>query len=286
MDMNGKPTDGGSHGGSVGVAPPPGQTPDDAAGNKAILAALASQAADLVTPGAWVGLGTGRAADAFIAALGARVRGGLAVTAVATSESSARQARAAGITVAPLEEDRLLDLTVDGADEVAPNLDIVKGRGGALVRERIVAAASLRQIILVGADKLVNGLGERGGIPVELIPMACPLVIHRLKLLGVRPMVRLVALSEQRAAEPFLTENGNLIIDCALPAPLADREAARDVELALLEIPGVIDTGLFLGTCERVLVGYPGGRVDVLMRATVARNDQPDQPDQDDDHQS
>lgn len=278
--MNGKGSAGRSASGRGGVAPAPGTTPEDAAG-KAILAALARQAVDLVTPGSWVGLGSGRTASAFIAALGERVRGGLAVTGVATSESSARQARADGIALADLEEGRLLDLTVDGADEVAPNLDLVKGRGGALVRERIVAAASRRQIILVAADKLVRGLGERGDVPVEIIPMACPLVMHRLKLLGVRPTVRLAASAGDGAAQAFVTENGNLIINCAFPVPLGDREAARDVELALLEIPGVIDTGLFLGTCERVLVGYPGGRVDVLMRATGAQDDDEGQDEDD-----
>lgn len=276
--MNGKGSAGRNAGDRVGVAPSSAAPPEDAAG-RTILAALARQAVDLVTPGAWVGLGSGRTASAFITALGERVRGGLAVTGVATSESSARQARAAGIALADLEEARLLDLTVDGADEVAPNLDLVKGRGGALVRERIVAAASRRQIILVGAEKLVRGLGARGEIPVEIIPMACPLVMHRLKLLGVRPTVRLAVTARDGAAQAFCTENGNLIINCAFPVPLADREAARDLELALLEIPGVIDTGLFLGTCERVLVGYPGGRVDVLARATGAPDEDEDEDD-------
>ncbi|MEO8211662.1 MAG: ribose-5-phosphate isomerase RpiA [Myxococcales bacterium] len=276
--MIGKGSDGANAGDRGGVAPSSAATPEDAAGGT-ILAALARQAVDLVTPGAWVGLGSGRTASAFITALGERVRGGLAVTGVATSESSARQARAAGIALADLEEARQLDLTVDGADEVAPNLDLVKGRGGALVRERIVAAASRRQIILVGAEKLVRGLGARGEIPVEIIPMACPLVMHRLKLLGVRPAVRLAAPAGDGATQAFCTENGNLIINCAFPVPLADREAARDLELALLEIPGVVDTGLFLGTCERVLVGYPGGRVDVLARATGA----PDEDEYEDD---
>ena len=226
-----------------------------------ILQVLATHALALVPAGAWVGLGTGRAASAFIAALGAKVRDGFEVTGVPTSEASERQARALGISIAALEEGRLLEITVDGADEVAPSLDIVKGRGGALVRERIVAAAAKRQVILVTGDKLVSSLAERGHIPVEIIPMAQGLVIHRLKGLGIRPTVRAgVGLS------PFITENGNLTLDCALPLPLATAASARQMESAIRAIPGVVDTGLFLGTAERVLVGYPGGRVDVLLR--------------------
>lgn len=236
-------------------------SPDDATPESA-LRAIAARALDLVPEGAAVGLGTGRAASAFIAALGARVREGFTVTAVPTSETSSRQARDLGIPLGGLEEGRQLDITVDGADEVAPNLDIVKGRGGALVRERIVAAASKRQVILILPDKLVAGLGERGGIPVEVIPMAQGLVVRRLKELGVRPTVRVAP----TAGQPAVTENGNLTLDCALPAPLFTRRAARRMELAIRQIPGVVDTGLFLGTAERVLVGYPEGRVDLLLR--------------------
>lgn len=233
----------------------------DAAVEDPALVAVAALVVGWVPDGASVGLGTGRAASAFIDALGARVRQGLAVTAVATSEASARRARGLGIRLVELDEGVELELTVDGADEVAPNLDVVKGRGGALVHERIVAAASRRQVILVGDDKLVPALGARGHIPVEIIPLAQGLVTARLKGLGLRPVLRLAAGS---AAQPFVTENGNLTIDCALPAPLADGRAARRLEAALRAIPGVVDTGLFLGTAERVLVGYRDGRVDLM----------------------
>src|SRR5439155_1262530 len=145
-----------------------------------------------------------------------------------------------------------------GADEVAPNLDLVKGFGGALVRERIVAAASRRQVILVGRDKLVDRLGTRGRIPIEVVPFACGLVRRRVRALGLDPVVRLV---DDR---PVISDNGNLTIDCGLAAPLADARAARVLEADLRAIPGVVDTGLFLGTAERVLVGYPDGHVDVL----------------------
>jgi ribose 5-phosphate isomerase A len=227
----------------------------------AILRAVAAHALDLVVDGTTIGLGTGRAAAAFIAALGARVRDGLRVRGVPTSTASADQARALGIPLVELDGDVELDLTVDGADEVAPNLDLVKGWGGALVRERIVAAASRRQVILVGEEKLVRGLGERGRIPVEVIPLARGVVTRALARLGLAVTVRAGA-----GGAPLVTENGNLTLDCAPATPL-DPAAARALDAAVLALPGVVDTGLFLGTAERVLVGRPGGKVDVLRRS-------------------
>jgi ribose 5-phosphate isomerase A len=222
--------------------------------------AAAAHAIDLVEDGARVGLGSGRAAAAFIARLGIRVQQGLRVAAVPASDASARQARDLGISLIELDAERELDLTVDGADEVTSDLNLVKGRGGALVRERIIAAASKRQIILVGGEKLVRALGERGPVPVEVIPLALGLVWRRLKALGLRPAVR----PGPDGTPRFVTENGNLTLDCAVRAPLADGRAARELEQALRAIPGVVDTGLFLGTAEQVVIGYPDGRVDVL----------------------
>jgi len=226
------------------------------------LRAVAARALELIGDGASVGLGSGRAAAAFIAQLGERVRRGLRVAGVPTSEASARQALELGIALTGLDEDVELDLTVDGADEVAPNLDLVKGWGGALVRERIVASASRRQVILVGHEKLVSALGERGRIPVEVIPLARGPVARRLRALGLRPTVR----TDPGGSRPLLTENQNLTLDCGVDVPLHDARAARELEAAMLAIPGVVDTGLFLGTAERVLVGYPDGRVDELRR--------------------
>ena len=134
----------------------------------------------------------------------------------------------------------------------------MKGFGGALVRERIVAAASHRQVILVGHDKLVDRLATRRRIPIEVVPFACQLVLRRVRALGLDPVVRLAD------GRRFISDNGNLTIDCGLATPLADARAARVLEADLRAIPGVVDTGLFLGTAERVLVGYPDGHVDVL----------------------
>jgi ribose 5-phosphate isomerase A len=215
----------------------------------------------LIQDGAYVGLGSGRTALAFVNYLGLRVQKGLRVKAVATSSATADRASEFGIPLVELGEDVELDITVDGADEVAPNLDLVKGWGAALVRERIVASASKRQVILVGPDKLVRGLGQRGRIPVEVIPLARGLVTRHLKALGLVPTVRV-----DGAREVLRTENGNLLLDCALPAPLKDGHAARELEARLLGLAGVVDTGLFLGTAERVLVGYPDGRVETMQR--------------------
>ena len=218
----------------------------------------AARALELIRDGMRVGLGTGHSAAAFLARLADRVRSGLRVVGVPTSEATAAEARSLGIPLGALDDDEDLALTVDGADEVAPNLDLVKGFGGALVRERIVAMASRRQVILVGHDKLVDRLATRRRIPIEVVPFACQLVLRRVRALGLDPVVRLAD------GRRFISDNGNLTIDCGLATPLADARAARVLEADLRAIPGVVDTGLFLGTAERVLVGYPDGHVDVL----------------------
>jgi ribose 5-phosphate isomerase A len=205
-----------------------------------------------------IGLGSGRAASAFIRALGARVGAGLRACGVATSEASAALAREVGIPVADLDE-LPLDLTVDGADEVDPALDLIKGYGGALVRERIVAAASRRQVILVTADKLVARLGARGRLPVEVLPFGSPLCERRLAALGCPARLR------ESGGRPFVSDNGNLILDCAIQPP-TDPVA---LEAAIRRIPGVVDTGFFLGTAELVLVAE-AGRVRTLTRVTPA----------------
>ena len=256
------------------------------------LAAAAARALELVQTGTIVGLGSGRAASTFIRALGERVRaGGVSVRAVASSEASADLARSYGIPLVNIEEDTEVSLIVDGADEVtpAPELGLIKGRGGALVRERILTAASGRQVIVVGPEKLVRHLGETGPIPVEVIPVGQGLVSRRLRALGLTPVVRqaahgggVVGSSAARpsarprevaggAGDPFVSDNGNLTLDCTLPAPLSDGHAARALEAAILAIPGVVDTGLFLGTAERVIVGHDDGRVEVLLSQAAAR---------------
>jgi len=185
------------------------------------------------------------------------------VSGVPTSHASAYTARRAGIPLIELGEDIQLDITIDGADEVAPNLDLVKGWGGALVRERIVAASSKRLVILVGEEKLVRGLGQRGPVPVEVIPFAQWLATKQLRALGLTPTLRM----NSTGSRPFVSENGNLTLDCTLPEPIRDRQAARDLERALQAIVGIVDTGFFLGTADQVLVGHPDGLVDTLRQS-------------------
>jgi ribose 5-phosphate isomerase A len=224
--------------------------------------AAAAKALELVTDGARVGLGSGRAVAVFIAKLGERQLDGLRLTCVCASRASNLEARNAGLSVVKLGEVDALDLTVDGADEVAPNLDLLKGRGGAMVRERIVAAGAKSLIVIVGSDKLVDALGERGPVPLEVIPMAESIVTRKVEALGLTPRLRF----DDSGSRPFITDNGNVIVDCAFSAPIGDANAARKLERALLDIPGVVDTGFFLGLADRVIVGSAGGKTEERMR--------------------
>jgi ribose 5-phosphate isomerase A len=223
----------------------------------AALAALGAKALDLVPDGARIGIGTGRAAEAFIHALGERVRQGLRVRGVPTSQASARLARSLGIDLDTLDADEPLAVTIDGADEVERGtLNMIKGRGGALARERVVAAAARRQVILVTPEKLVDRLGAHGLLPVEVLPFAAPFCRRRVAALGLKPEVRM------HDGTPYVTDNGNWVLDCGVE-PLADAAA---LERSLWAIPGVVDTGLFLGTASLVLVGRDGA-VEEMKRA-------------------
>jgi ribose 5-phosphate isomerase A len=216
-------------------------------------AALGAEALAHVKPGDVVGLGTGQAASAFIHALGTAVKAGLAVTGVPTSKTSATLARTLGIPL--VDEPVALDLAVDGADEVDPRLDLIKGFGGALVREKIVAAAARRFIVLVGGEKLVPALGARGRLPVEVVPFGIAFAQRRLTELGYPPRVR------TKDGAPVVTDNGNLILDAAVTA-IADAAA---LDATLRAIPGVVDTGLFVGMVQAVMV-WDGGRARTLTR--------------------
>jgi ribose 5-phosphate isomerase A len=207
---------------------------------------IVERALELVSKDCRIGLGSGHAAQAFVKALGQRVRqGSLHVYGVPTSVETERLARQEGIPLVTLAQVGTLDLTVDGADEVDPNLDLIKGYGRALVREKIVAASGRRLIILVGEEKLVPRLGTRGKLPVEVTPFALPLCERRLSELGCRPVPYL------QAGVLFVTDNGNHILDCQID-PITD---AVRLEQDLRAIPGVVGTGLFLGMADTVLVG-------------------------------
>jgi ribose 5-phosphate isomerase A len=207
---------------------------------------IVERALELVPSDSRIGLGSGRAAQQFVKALAERIRkGGFRVQGVPTSEETARLAKQEGIPLLTLAEAGILELTVDGADEVDPNLDLIKGYGRALVREKVVAASSRRLIILVGDEKLVPQLGTRGKLPVEVTPFALPLCERRLGELGCRPVLY------RQGNNLFLTDNGNHIFDCEV-GPIAD---PTKLELAIRAIPGVVGTGLFLGMADTVLVG-------------------------------
>jgi ribose 5-phosphate isomerase A len=212
------------------------------------------RALEFVQDGDVVGLGSGRASMAFIQLLGERVQKGLKVSGVPTSRISEELARTLRIPLLSLEEGMPLAVTVDGADEVAPNLDLIKGWGRALVREKIVAAASHKLVILAGKTKEVVALGSRGKLPVEVVPFALPLCKVRLNEMGLRP----VPYEEQ--GRIFVTDNGNHILDCMI-GPIADPAA---LETQLRAIPGVVGTGLFLGMASVVLLGDEGKEFELV----------------------
>ena len=174
------------------------------------------------------------AATSFVTRLGDRVRSGLRIVGIPTSDATATLAASLGITLGTLDEsDDELALTVDGADEVSPDLDLVKGFGGALVRERIVAAASRRQVIVVGHDKLVDRLGTRGqNSDRGRTPFGCSLVLRRVRALGLTPTVRRID------AAPVISANGNLTIDCGLDVPLADAPGGAHARTGAPRHPG------------------------------------------------
>lgn len=219
----------------------------------------AERALEYVNDGDVVGLGTGRAASAFVRALSTRIRAGLRIRGVPTSEATLELARNLDIPLTTLDSVDTIDVAVDGADEVDPQLNLIKGYGGALVREKIVAAAATRFVVLVGTEKLVAVLGERRRLPVEVVPFAVGPCCRRLRDLACEPTPR------QTQAGPFLSDNGNVIIDCTV----ARIERPADLERRLVAIPGVVETGLFVGMADTVLIA-DGDRVHVRARAPAA----------------
>ncbi|HET8995941.1 MAG TPA: ribose-5-phosphate isomerase RpiA [Acetobacteraceae bacterium] len=213
--------------------------------------AAAEAAAALVQPGMVVGLGTGSTAAFAIDALIRRVRQGLDIVGIPSSERSAAQARAGGIRLVDFAEHRRIDLTIDGADEILPGpLHLVKGHGGALLREKIVAAASARLVIMADDSKLVDRLGRKMSVPIEVVTFGWQTTADRLSALGGAPTLR-------RGADgaPFRTDGGNVILDCAF-GPIAD---PADLERRLGQVVGLVETGLFIGMADLALVATAGG---------------------------
>lgn len=218
----------------------------------------AAQALELIRPGMCIGLGTGSTARHLVELLGERVRSGLDIIAVPTSEATRADAERAGIPLTTLDDAPNLDLTIDGADEIAPDLSVMKGGGGALLREKIVAAASSRLVIIADDTKWVDMLG-RFPLPVEVVPFGVAPTRRALERavteMGCSGAARL---RRSREGHPFVTDGGHLILDMALgripePRALASR---------LSEIPGVVEHGLFIGLVRMAIVaGAEGVRI-------------------------
>jgi ribose 5-phosphate isomerase A len=215
----------------------------------------AARAVEFVRGGMRLGLGSGSTARHFVALLAERVRGGLVIIAVPTSEATRADAERLGIPLTTLEETPALDLTIDGADEIAPDLTVIKGGGGALLREKIVAAASARMIVIADERKCVPVLG-RFPLPVEVVPFG---------LAATRRAVEAAAMAAgcagpavlrlTREGRPFVTDGGHFILDAAL-----DRIAApSDLAQRLAQIPGVVEHGLFIGLVGTAIIAGAGG---------------------------
>jgi ribose 5-phosphate isomerase A len=221
--------------------------------------AAAEAATNLVEDGMVVGLGTGSTAAYFISAVGRRLaEDGLRIAGIPTSEQTATQARNAGIPLTSFAEHTQVDLTVDGADEIElGTLALIKGHGGALLREKIVAAASKRLVIIADESKLVERLGSLVAVPVEIVRFGWQATGRQLTKLGGNPSLRLGA-----DKKPFITDGGNYIMDCAF-GPIANfKEVAHHLD----HVVGEIEHGLFLGLAKEVIVGGRDG-VRVLKKS-------------------
>lgn len=224
------------------------------------LQAVARAAADEISSGMTVGLGSGSTAEAFIRELGHRVQSGLVLTGVPTSDRSAAMATDMGIPLTDLDDAGRLDVGVDGADEIDPALDIVKGRGGALLHEKLVALACDRYVIIAGSEKLVTRLGTRMPLPVEVIPFGWRQTARLLAGIGLDATPRMIGPGD---ADFFVSDGGHYILDC-----VAGQSIARlaDLALPIKVIPGVVDHGLFTGMADRVIVVDAMGTVRKLDR--------------------
>ena len=209
------------------------------------------RAADLADDGMIVGLGTGSTAHFAIRRLGERVREGLRIHGIPTSEQSRIQAEREGIPLTDFARTPRIDLTIDGADEIDPAFNLIKGGGGALLREKLVATASRREIIVADESKLKNRLGEFP-LPVEVVPFGWQFVRLQVEALGCRASLRV---RENRA---FVTDNGNHVLDCAFGV-IND---PADLERRIAAICGVVESGLFVGLAHHVVIGTADGAVE------------------------
>lgn len=223
-------------------------------------------AVGLVEDGMRLGLGTGSTAAWMVRCLAARARAeGLTLTCVPTSSRTGALARALGLTVVTLDEVGHLDLTIDGADEFDPEFRLIKGGGAAHLQEKIVAGASDRMVVITDPSKEVAQLGAFP-LPVEITPFGAGVTRARIEaVIAAAPVARRDTRLRMAGDRPLVTDEGNLIVDLML-----DRiDAPEALDAALLAIPGVVETGLFLGICDTVVIGHPDGRAE-LRRKGVA----------------
>ncbi|MEK3757694.1 MULTISPECIES: ribose-5-phosphate isomerase RpiA [unclassified Paenibacillus] len=213
----------------------------------------AEKAVEYVQDGMKVGLGTGSTAYWAIRKLGERVSEGLQITAVATSQASEDQARELGIPLVAFSDVDSLDLTIDGADELDGALQLIKGGGGALLREKIVAMGSARMIVVADESKAVTTLGKFP-LPVEIVPFAWEWTVAALAKLGCKTELR------RSGEDLYKTDNGNYIADCRFEAI----ESATVLALALQRIPGVVEHGLFIGIADLAIIGKSDGTIEII----------------------
>ena len=223
----------------------------------------AESAAQLVKDGMVIGLGSGSTAEVAIRIIGEKVKTGLQVMGVATSRKSEEIARALGIRMATLEDYPELDLTIDGADEVElGSLDLIKGRGGALLREKIVASSSRRLIVIVDESKIVKKLGSHGEVPVEIVSFGWQSTAQRLDKLGWKPVLR-----SEAGGAPFVTDGGHYILDCSFEEGISIQSKASQLH----DTVGVVEHGMFLDMTTEAHVGSATG-VGVLRRDVDAQH--------------
>jgi ribose 5-phosphate isomerase A len=209
---------------------------------------VALEAAQMVRDGTVVGLGTGSTAALAIAALGRRIREeGLEIVGIPTSYQSAMIARENGVVIRTLDDEAKIDIAIDGADEVDPKKNLIKGGGGAHTREKVIDSLAELFVVVVDESKLVNHLGQKFPLPLEVLPFAVQPVMKKLEKMGGNPVLRMGV----RKDGPVITDQGNMIIDARFP----EIKDPRALELELNDIPGVVENGLFVGLAHLVLVG-------------------------------
>jgi ribose 5-phosphate isomerase A len=233
--------------------------------NEAEKEAAGRNAAELVRDGDVVGLGTGSTAYFTVLALGERVKAGLKIIGIPTSIQTADLARAVGIPLTTLDEHPEIDITIDGADEVDSKLNLIKGGGGALTREKVIATASKKMVVVADSSKVVNVLGKFP-LPVEVIAFARTVVEKKIVALGASPKLR-----TKPDGSFFVTDNGNQILDCSF-GKIEDPPALARI---LSEMPGIVEHGLFIGLAKLVIVGRGTSVDEIRAKQVRRRRDQP-----------